>query len=435
MLGLIIQEISGQQYEHYIADHILGPLGMSRSSTDRAVLETLPVLTGHHAGIEPRPAQFIHVQGALPAGSGLYSTVNDLGRYLMALMNGGEFEGQRVLQAASIEQMWAPAIPLVIIPHDLGGTGKPAHYAMGYFVFDIDGYNYVGHGGEFSTMSSFALIDRENDVAIALLYNTGSLYPYTNQKHYYAMIAGLRLASDLPPSEFGIPRQSDPTINDFVPPRDSVAPLIGAYITASGKRLDIEAGGSEGLHAFLTDGIYPVDFDVDFVNSTNVIMRNIKDAKNGTFVTDRSGNISTIRFDGDLFRRKSESAKALQPFESEQLNISFGLPQDWQLQWTDGGFKASNGPYTLSGRRIGQEFNDWMAANGLTSDRMARGEMRNGYYFQSQMTRDGEGTQTIAMHSNHRGENYLFELTSADGELTYAIISTLNPFLDSLQLP
>ena len=434
VLGLIIQEITGQQYEYYIADHILKPLGMSRSSTARSVLETLPVLTGHHAGIEPAPAQFIHVQGSLPAGSGLYSTVNDIGHYLIALMNGGELNGQRVLTPASIELMWTPVIPAAIIPYELGGTGKPAYYAMGYFVFEIDGSRYVGHGGEFRTMSSFALVDRDNDVAIALLYNTGSLYAYTSERHYYAMIAGLRLALDQAPSDFGIPRESDSTANDYVPAANYVAALTGAYIAESGRRLDIRPGGSEGLHAFLTDGIYPVDFDVDFVNSTNVIMRNIMDAKNGTFATDRLGKVGAIRFDGDVFRRKSDSAVKLQPFESEQMKISFGLPVDWHLNWTEAGFVAGNGRYTLSGERIEEEFNDWLAKGGLGDNRMAPGEMRNGYYFQSHMSRDGHGSQTIAMHSNHRGENFLFKLTSPDGELTHAIISTLNPFLDSLEL-
>jgi CubicO group peptidase (beta-lactamase class C family) len=435
VLGLVIEEITGQRYEHYIAEHILQPLQMSRSSTDRAVLETLPVLTGHHAGIEPVPAQFIHVQGALPAGSGLYSTVNDLGHYLMARMNGGVYEGERVLTPSSIEKMWTPEIPLVIIPYELGGTGEPAHYAMGYFVFDIDGTHYVGHGGEFRTMSSFALIDRDNDVAIALLYNTGSLYPYTNEKHYYAMIAGLRLWNGQPPSEFGIPRVADDTLNEFVPEPDAVAPLLGVYVSPSGKRMDIRPGGSEGLHAFVTDGIYPDDFDVDFANSTNVVLRNIMEAKYAYFMPDSTGNISAIQFEGEEFRRKSQAADdSLQTFVSESSGVSFQLPLDWRVEWQADGFRATGGDYVLSGALIDQEFSEWLESEQLPTDAMAPGEMRNGYFFQSQMTRDGNGHQRIAMHSNHRGVNYLFELKTPEGELTHAIISTLNPFLDSLEL-
>jgi CubicO group peptidase (beta-lactamase class C family) len=435
VLGLIIEEITGQRYEHYIAEHILQPLQMSRSSTDRAVLETLPVLTGHHAGIEPVPAQFIHVQGALPAGSGLYSTVNDLGNYLVALMNGGEYQGERVLTPSSIEKMWTPAIPLVIIPYEMGGTGEPAHYAMGYFVFDIDGSHYVGHGGEFRTMSSFALIDRDNDLAIALLYNTGSLYPYTNEKHYYAMIAGLRLWSGQPPSEFGIPRVTDDTLNDFVPDPETLTPLLGVYVSPSGKRMDIRRGGTEGLHAFVSDGIYPDDFDVDFANSTNVVLRNIMEAKSAYFMPDRAGNISSIRFEGEEFRRKSQvEDDSLRTFTSESSGVRFQLPMEWNVAWQERGFSAAAGEYELSGSLIDLEFSEWLESEQLPTDVMAPGEMRNGYFFQSQMTRDGNGRQRLAMHSNHRGVNYLFELTAPEGELTHAIISTLNPFLDSLEL-
>ena len=73
----------------------------------------------------------------------------------------------------------------------------------------------------------------------------------------------------------------------------------------------------------------------------------------------------------------------------------------------------------------------------LRCAQVALGEMRNGYFFQSVMFRGeerGKRHQTIAMHVSHRGRNYAFSLQAPEGELTYAVISVLNPFLDSLTL-
>jgi CubicO group peptidase (beta-lactamase class C family) len=437
VLGLVLEKVTGQPYEKYIGEHILQPLQMTRSSTDRAVLETLPVLTGHHPGIDPWPAEFLHIQGALPAGAGLYSTVNDLGNYLMALMNGGELHDQRVLTPASIEKMWAPAIPLVFLPKELGGTGEPAYYAMGYFVLDLQGVRYVGHGGEFGTMSSFALIDTNHNVGIALLYNTASNDAYYYEKHYYAMVAGLRLLLDLPPSEFGIPRQADPTINDFRLEPGQLAQFVGAYVSPNGRRLDVRTGGSEGLQGFLSDGVYPADFDLDFVNSTNVILRNLRESKPGNFTVDPSGKVTAFRMEGETFGRKAEFAEgSMQGFESASLGLSFQLPKGWSLEWNDTGFQAhdpkSNSYLGIGIEKIPEEFEQWRAAAQVPADAVATAELRNGYFFQNVVSEDAQGALTLNMHCNYRGTNYLLTLHATEGELSPAIISVLNPFLDSL---
>jgi CubicO group peptidase (beta-lactamase class C family) len=438
VLGLVLEKVTGQPYEKYIGEHILKPLQMNRSSTDRSVLETLPVLTGHNPGIDPWPAEFLHIQGALPAGAGLYSTVNDLGLYLMALMNGGELHGQRVLTPASIEKMWAPAIPLVFIPYELGGTNEPAHYAMGYFVIDLDGVRYVGHGGEFGTMSSFALIDTDHNVGIALLYNTASNDSYYYETHMYAMVAGLRLLLDLPASEFAIPRQADPTINDFKPESQHVAQFFGSYVSPNGRRLDVKAGGSEGLQGFLSDGVYPVDFDLDFVNSTNVILRNLRESKPGNFTVDAAGKVSSFRMDGEIFGRKAEVAEgSMQSFDSDSLSISFQLPKGWTLQWEENGFEASDTESSDTGLQLGiemisMEFEQWRATAQVPADVVATSELRNGYFFQNVVNEDAQGMLTLNMLCNHRGTNYLLTLRTTEGELSPAIISVLNPFLDTL---
>jgi len=271
-MGLIIENLTGRRWEHYIAEEILAPLQMTRTSSDREVLESWTIGTGHYSGIDPVPAQFIHIQGALPAGSGLYSTSEDIGRYLMALLNGGILDGNRVISEASFDEIWKPAIPLRVIPYELGGSNEPAYYAMGWFVMELDGLNLVVHGGEMRTMSSLAVLDPEHGVAAIVLYNTGQLEPHTNQTAYYVVNNAVRVAQGLPLSSFGIPRETDPTLNEYSPGAAQVDPLAGAYLTESGKRLDLEPGGSEGLRGFMANGIYSPNYDVDFVNDTNFVL-------------------------------------------------------------------------------------------------------------------------------------------------------------------
>src|SRR5690606_30684584 len=73
VLGLVVQTVAEQPYEQYIDQEIFAPLNMSHTSARRSELEAWTVATGHFAGVEPVPAGFIHIQGSLPSGSGLYS--------------------------------------------------------------------------------------------------------------------------------------------------------------------------------------------------------------------------------------------------------------------------------------------------------------------------------------------------------------------------
>jgi hypothetical protein len=48
------------------------------------------------------------------------------------------------------------------------------------------------------------------------------------------------------------------------------------------------------------------------------------------------------------------------------------------------------------------------------------------------VSEDGQGALTLNMHCNYRGTNYLLTLHATEGELSPAIITVLNPFLDTL---
>src|SRR5258708_7036916 len=59
------------------------------------------------AGSQPRPAQQVHTD-VYPAGGTAYLTAEDMARFLGAHLNGGVFQGQRILSEASEKQMLEP---------------------------------------------------------------------------------------------------------------------------------------------------------------------------------------------------------------------------------------------------------------------------------------------------------------------------------------
>lgn len=109
LAGYIVERVSGEPYVVYIQRHILDPLGMSHSTFQQPLPDTLAPLMakGYHASDQP-PLEFFETIADSPAGA-LSATGTDMGRFLRALMNGGVLDGVRILPKARLDEMMAPS--------------------------------------------------------------------------------------------------------------------------------------------------------------------------------------------------------------------------------------------------------------------------------------------------------------------------------------
>lgn len=100
VLGLVIEAVSGQSYADYIRDNIFTPAGMANSGYDSGDASALNGTVGY---IGPGAERAIPIDTSnLYSAGGLYSTVEDLYRFVTAL-NGGQ-----LLPAAELSQMYTP---------------------------------------------------------------------------------------------------------------------------------------------------------------------------------------------------------------------------------------------------------------------------------------------------------------------------------------
>jgi CubicO group peptidase (beta-lactamase class C family) len=439
-LGLIIETITDKSWEQAFADSVLSPLGMENSSADRKVIEKWQVANGHYAGIKPVPAEFLHVKSSLPAGSGTYSTALDLAQYMKALLSDGRYQGSNILEAKSIKDMWQPATAMSIIPYELGGNEKGGTYGMGWINMEIDGINYTLHGGEFRVSSSLLVMDAKNQSGVVLLYNTGSLDAYNSEADLYAANNALRILKGLPLSDFAVPRQTDPTLNDYLAEEENLAKFHGIYLSKSGKRIDLKAGGSEGLQLYLMESIYPADYDIDFVNENNFIARSNAGAIKGYFVNTTEGDVKSINFSGETFRRKNDDYAGYKPYDLSSVGMTFNLPESWQLSLTPNGFIANDKKYvsaTLLSADTPLSYETWLVQikQQATQQKVIEmTEFKNGYFLQSVIYHDKNGYKQLAMYCNYRGKNYVFTLQGKPESITHLAINVLNPFLSSLSL-
>lgn len=162
--GLLVQKISGMDYEKYMVENVLKPLGVKTPhpvypSPDMVELMALPYRAGGSLGT-PEPEAQVHFD-VYPAGD-IYLRAEDMARYLGAQLNGGVFNGHRILSEESVRAMHKPRF---------GGT-----YGFGFWMIrdSTTGDTLIHHGGAIQGQRAFLIGDV--DARVGVYYMTNSDY-------------------------------------------------------------------------------------------------------------------------------------------------------------------------------------------------------------------------------------------------------------------
>ncbi len=138
VVGFVIQETQQQRFARHLFNRVLDPLGMTHSAFEPSpeLNEKLAsaVMWGYDGREFPAPTFEL---GMAPAGS-MYTTVNDLSRFLSALFAGGRGSGGPIISAKTLDQMWTPQF---VKP------GEKTGYGIGFGIGELEGIKRVGHGG------------------------------------------------------------------------------------------------------------------------------------------------------------------------------------------------------------------------------------------------------------------------------------------------
>lgn len=178
LAGLIVQRVSGEKFEDYIDKHILAPAGMKHSSMAQPLPPHLAPLMSKGYVSSRDPAQAFEIVNHAPAGS-LSASGNDMGRFMIALLNQGEGPNGRILKPESLAQMWKPQYrPL---------PGQELAMGLGFYEQNRNGYRIMGHGGDTTLFHSDLSMWLDEGVGLYISMNsTGddmSRGPIRNELH------------------------------------------------------------------------------------------------------------------------------------------------------------------------------------------------------------------------------------------------------------
>ncbi|MBI3878644.1 MAG: serine hydrolase [Verrucomicrobia bacterium] len=176
LAGLAAETAGGKPYADMVAERVLKPCGMIRSTFRPTAAMTWPLAVGH--GPEGRGKAEVtrplaDNAGGWPAGQ-LFTTAPEFARFCIAFMSGGKVDGKQALSPFVIEKLSTPHVAV---------SGREGHYGYGLTVKDEGGLRWLSHGGSRTGYGSFAKMCPEKKFAVIALCNkSGASLPRVVEK-------------------------------------------------------------------------------------------------------------------------------------------------------------------------------------------------------------------------------------------------------------
>jgi CubicO group peptidase (beta-lactamase class C family) len=177
--GELIETISGQTWENFVATRILARVGMTGSNVRHSAAAAGGNVAAPHAPVDGavRAIRPFESDNTNPAG-GINSSAEDMAKWLRVQLSGGTLaDGSRLFSAQTARQLTSIVTPIPIgdPPPELPPLKTNFHgYALGFDIRDYRGHKIVMHtGGLPGYVSRVAMIPDLN-VGVAVLTNQES---------------------------------------------------------------------------------------------------------------------------------------------------------------------------------------------------------------------------------------------------------------------
>jgi CubicO group peptidase (beta-lactamase class C family) len=249
LAGYALQLISNRPFVDYMADEVLGPLGMTSSSFDQAaIMDHFPYARGHTGPYEA-PRQLIPM---LPAGS-IFAPVRDMARFISFHLGGGVVDGRRLIDEALLQEMARLPFPVKdqVCGYGLGILTSPR---LGATLLSHPGGGY-GYQGEQCWMPEY-------NIGVAVVTNQAS-HPAVHFDLRDAALRGMIAAQrGSAPEDQPLPFANWPAIDVEA---DTLRRLEGTYrsgedaVTVTLEEGTLTVGQSQALRPYAATGFTMAD--------------------------------------------------------------------------------------------------------------------------------------------------------------------------------
>jgi CubicO group peptidase (beta-lactamase class C family) len=176
--GEVIRRVSGLRWETFMKQRILEPLGMDDSYTLPPGLVPVSNMAAAHlaenGNLKIIPYYEIDTAKINGAAVGVLSCAEDLCRWMLVHLNGGQFGAsgnKRLFSTAAHQEMWCVHTPMKV-RESTRYSSHFAGYGLGWRLDDLNGNLRVSHTGDISGMLSMTIMIPDLKLGVVILTNS-----------------------------------------------------------------------------------------------------------------------------------------------------------------------------------------------------------------------------------------------------------------------
>lgn len=181
LAGYIVEQVSGIPYSEYVEENIFRPLDMNHSTFQQPLpteFSTNLAQAYRYIDGEFKEGSFEFVPGA---AGGMSSTAKDMAKFMQAYLQGGIFNGERILEEDTVQHMFQQQFT----HHDqLDGM------ALGFIEKTMNGIRILNHGGNTALFDTGLYLLPQENIGLFISYSGNNYRTHTElfeafMDHYF----------------------------------------------------------------------------------------------------------------------------------------------------------------------------------------------------------------------------------------------------------
>ena len=169
LAGYVVERVSGLPFNDYVEQRIFAPLNMRTATFRQPLPPALEPLMAKGYSKPGEPSLGFEIVNPAPAGA-LSASGQDMANFMIAHLAGGEFNGQRILSAATATMMHDSPLDKIARSTLLPPLNR---MELGFFETNVNGRDVIAHLGDTEGFHTSLHLYMDDGVGLYLSVNSG----------------------------------------------------------------------------------------------------------------------------------------------------------------------------------------------------------------------------------------------------------------------